>query len=152
LREGAPRVHRFRGGRLKAAQDILPSAHPPDDARAFKEDPVLWGKVQPGSDRGWECAPPGTVCGRSPDRSGRSSELLHPAPRMLSSHLYFLQSPAVSGPAGGVPAPPAPARRSSRDPSSPYFFSFLQRDTRSMPKTWAARVLLPATSFKTHLI
>ena len=152
MREGAPRVHRFRGGRLKAAQDILPSAHPPDDARTFEEDPVLCGKVQPGSDSGWECASPERSVAGRPIVAGAAAEWLHPAPRMLSSHRCFLQSPAVSGPAGGVPAPPAPVRRSSRDPSSLYFFSFLQRDTRSMPKTWAARVLLPATSFKTHLI
>ncbi len=36
--------------------------------------------------------------------------------------------------------------------SSPNFFSFLQSDTRSMPRIWAASVLLPPTSFSTHLI
>ena len=34
--------------------------------------------------------------------------------------------------------------------SSPYFFSFLQSETRSMPRIWAARVLLPPDSCSTH--
>lgn len=36
--------------------------------------------------------------------------------------------------------------------SIPYFFSFLHSETLSMPSIWAARVLFPPTSFKTHFI